>query len=692
MRIGTQITLVLAILGLLITLGSGIEAYRAWDKWRVSEAAAEEAIVVQALLTASQAWAAERQSAMPVIYSRKKITGPLADQAQANQTASLAAYDALQVAIAESHLSPDDPKVLALVEAHDALAPLRERLNKVLDPEVKKKDRTLKRQWEGPFTKLIDQTADLRRDLDSELVGRVSANLDNSMALVDDIWVWGEYLSREAGRMAPLVQANKAISIKDLARFHNDLGVVETARADMARRQASLSPELQETGAEVARIYDENYTALRQELFRASAAGSKYGLSTEEWLDKANASRDLIVHYTEQLDLDLQAGIEDTIAANLTRMMIMLAVVALFLALVAFILRYARQQIINPLTGMVDSMTALAKDDLEAEIPPAKGALEVASMAAALQTFKKVRIEAVAHTKEEQKAQAAREASAQQRQALTASFQQEAESMVEQLSSSADSLQQAARIMSSTAERSSNQSSNVTQASQQANQNVQTVSAAVEQITASIQEISSQVQSQNNLAAQATSKAEVSNEQVKDLEDAADKIGDVIGLITEIAEQTNLLALNATIEAARAGEAGKGFAVVASEVKSLATQTAKATDEITSQVKEMQTKTKGTVESLGSITKDIAKMNDSASAVAQSMEQQSAAVSEVAQNIEQAAQSTSEVNQSIGEVSAAASEASGASGMVQDSADGLSSQSNQLLASVRSFAAQLKAS
>ena len=230
----------------------------------------------------------------------------------------------------------------------------------------------------------------------------------------------------------------------------------------------------------------------------------------------------------------------------------------------------------------------------------------------------------------------------------------------------------------------------VSAAAEEATTNVQTVASATEELSVSISEISGQVTNASEIAQQAVGEVNSANETIVGLSDASTKIGNVIGLINDIAEQTNLLALNATIEAARAGEAGKGFAVVASEVKSLASQTAKATDEISNQIGQMQSTTQNAVSSMEGISSIIQKIEETAAGIAAAVEEQSAATSDIASNIQQAAQGTSEVSSNIQDVTVAAQQSGEAAQSVNTAADLLADESNKLKEQVAAFIENLK--
>lgn len=193
------------------------------------------------------------------------------------------------------------------------------------------------------------------------------------------------------------------------------------------------------------------------------------------------------------------------------------------------------------------------------------------------------------------------------------------------------------------------------------------------------------------IAAKAVEEANRTNQTVQGLSAAAQKIGDVVKLISDIASQTNLLALNATIEAARAGEAGRGFAVVANEVKSLASQTAKATEEISAQVAAMQGATGEAVQAIASIGDTIASINEIATTIASAVEQQGAATLEIARNVQQAAQGTGQVSHNIVGVNQAAGQTGTAASQVLLSAEELSKQSATLRADVDHFLANIRA-
>jgi methyl-accepting chemotaxis protein len=210
-------------------------------------------------------------------------------------------------------------------------------------------------------------------------------------------------------------------------------------------------------------------------------------------------------------------------------------------------------------------------------------------------------------------------------------------------------------------------------------------------MSASVNEIGRQVQESSRIATEAVKQAERTDARINELSQAAGRIGDVVKLITAIAEQTNLLALNATIEAARAGEAGRGFAVVANEVKALASQTAKATEEISTQIASMQTATTDSVAAIKEIGGTIIRISEIATTIASSVEQQGAATAEISRNVQQAAQGTATVAANITDVNRGAGETGTASAQVLSSAQSLSGESNRLKLEVDKFLSTVRA-
>ncbi|MEE3625844.1 methyl-accepting chemotaxis protein [Nitrospirillum sp. BR 11752] len=346
----------------------------------------------------------------------------------------------------------------------------------------------------------------------------------------------------------------------------------------------------------------------------------------------------------------------------------------------------------RPLKRIVDTMTALADGDQTVEVRATERRDEIGATVRALRIFQSAMVEAdtLRHEQETLKTQAQAERHAALAH-LADEFEASMNQVVEGVAGAADRMQGNAKGLSAIAEQTNHQTLAVAGAAEAAAGNVNTVAAAAEELSASIQEIGRRVEESSQIAQNAVVEAERSNHTVSGLVEAARKIGDVVRLISDIASQTNLLALNATIEAARAGEAGKGFAVVASEVKTLATQTAKATEEISAQIGEIQAVAGNAAGAIHGVSGTIGRISDIVTTIAAAVEQQGAATNEIASSVAQAAAGTSDVSSTIGQVTRAASETGTMATDVLHAAQDLVSQSDHLRHQVAGFVAKVRA-
>ena len=437
--------------------------------------------------------------------------------------------------------------------------------------------------------------------------------------------------------------------------------------------------------------FEPSYLSLRDRLLTQIAAGEKPELNANQWTPVTVGRLGAAVAVAEAaLDAakDRAEHLRSTARGSLVTQLALL-VGALALAFGAQMI--VARRVIKPLHTMRDAMLKVAAGDLHVDTGYAARHDEIGALAGALETFKqqaadKVRIEAQERE---------RNAGATARQQAIESYVGEFESMVRQTLSQLGDASGQMRTTSaglSTISRQTNERVQVAgKASGEASMSVETVAAASEELSASINDISQQAAHAAGIASRAVGQARDTDGTVQGLAQSAGRIGEVVGLINTIAAQTNLLALNATIEAARAGEAGRGFAVVASEVKSLASQTAKATEEISEQIADIQKVAGEAIDAIKNIGGIIGEVNEVATAIAAAVQQQGAATQEITRSTQFAAQGTKNVSDNITGVKADADAAAAAAEDVKQASQTLETQSQQLGNQVTDFLGKIRA-
>lgn len=380
----------------------------------------------------------------------------------------------------------------------------------------------------------------------------------------------------------------------------------------------------------------------------------------------------------DQLTAEQNAELNSVTSAALIGLVLMIAA-AIGLAFLN------NQSVSRPLKKMVNVTGALADGDLSVDIASNRGD-EIGKMYQALSVFqvnlkrsKELELDA-----EEQRKQAEVTRKEEMRR-LADEFDNVVGSIVSKQAELCAQMEQNSSHLADKAGQTVERSVAVSASTQQANANVQAVASATEELSASIQEISGQVTSAARLASEANHEVELTSQSVADLQRVLQEVGSVTRLINDIAEQTNLLALNATIEAARAGEAGKGFAVVASEVKELASQTAKATEEIDRQLTNMENAANSSINATETVANKVLEITEQTTAMAAATDQQSAATSEIAQNVNEAATGTNHVSQDIETVSGIAQETGDLATSVQNMIADMNTQTRELQSKADKF-------
>jgi len=478
-----------------------------------------------------------------------------------------------------------------------------------------------------------------------------------------------------------VINSDKAVAASALARIK----FVENSLHTIPSTDEKIVQGLKEAAA----LLDEYRQALTKLIENSKSIDELTIEMTESAtaiMQGSGAMKAALLSDQQRLESESDATIGET-----ERLIVMLAAGGFLLGCVLALM--LGKGISRPMTAMCKAMRELAGGNFDVVLPGLGRSDELGEMASAVEQFK---VQAIAKAERDAAAQDAQnKASSAARRSELIRFADDFEAavgaIVSNVSASAVQLEQAAGTLTRTAETTQSLSSQVAGASEEASSNMQSVATATEELSATVDEIGTRVRESNRIAEAAVLQAQQTDGRIGKLSRAAQEIGDVVKLITAIAQQTNLLALNATIESARAGEAGRGFAVVASEVKSLAGQTAKATDEISSHILGMQDATQESVAAIKEISGTIAQISNIASSIASAVEQQSSATQEIARSVQSVAQGTREAAANIMQVNRGATETGSASEDVLNSARSLSTESARLREELDRFMGNIRA-
>jgi len=435
----------------------------------------------------------------------------------------------------------------------------------------------------------------------------------------------------------------------------------------------------------------EEAARIRKLLLAGGLAGDLKGTEVTYWFKVMTTKIDLMKKVEDKLASSLESIAEDESGKAETALLTTLIGVLVLLTFTTGLGTIIVRGITGPAARITDAMSQLAGGDKTVEVDGADNRDEFGAMARAVVIFKQKMIRGDELAAKEAESLRARETRAKVVEDLTDAFDFDVADTLKMVRAASSGLHSTATTMTTTAGESKRQAAAAASATEQTSANVQTMAASAEELSNSINEIGQQVTQSAAVARRAVTEAAQTNETVQGLAQSAERIGAVVKLIQEVASQTNLLALNATIEAARAGDSGRGFAVVASEVKSLASQTEKATEEIAGQIAAIQSASAQAVQAIQGISSTIGEISEIATTITMAVEKQGEATQEIARNVQQAAQASHEVANNLSGMTSAASDAGAAAHQVLASSDELSRQSEALQLRVEAFLHRIKA-
>jgi methyl-accepting chemotaxis protein len=684
MRIRSTFLLSMSAILLVVGASSGLFIWQDWQRDQRAETAHRLAVSLSAVLGAVEKIAGERALENNALLDAAPIAPAARDAMHAAQAAADQALTGAIAAVTE------DGQIAALRQVQQDLAPLRPTVEAAVELA---KDARDPRAIALP-TLLLPQLADRINLIVNQIeqrLGGLEPVAGQYSATARLAWDMRDLSSRRNGLIVAVSAAGRPFTADETARIAGLSGGIAHA---WDRLRNSRPADDDSLTAAIARAQDAFFAPadrLIAQLQAASSAGRPYGISGGDVAKTLLPTGQAILPVRDTAlagALRVAAGAADGAFHDLV---LSAAALLLTIGIAGAAVLFFTRRVLGSIGAMTDAMRRLAARDMAVAIPGAARRDEIGAMAAAVQVFKDSMIQADALTAAEAAEHRTKQEQTRRRDAMVHRFQGKVAEMVGVLSSGSSVLEGTANTMAANATQTNVQAGNVAAAAQEASAGVATTAAAAEELSASIGEISRQVAQSAKIAGLAVADAERTDQIVRALAEGAERIGHVVGLITNIAGQTNLLALNATIEAARAGEAGKGFAVVASEVKSLANQTAKATEEIGTQIGQIQAATKEAVAAIRAITTTIEQVSEIAISIASAVEQQGAATSEIARNVQQTARSAEAVTVNIGGVSQAATQTGRAAAQVLEGAADLSRHAAQLTGEVDGFIAEVQA-
>jgi methyl-accepting chemotaxis protein len=579
-----------------------------------------------------------------------------------------------------------------LVQQFDELKALQtESMEAMSKPKASRRP-TLAREYTDAVTVLLQTLEKLAAQL-AGAASHADPVIDQLLSIKQLAW-----LVRDTGGQAALLLSNGLATGRlppearqNYARFIIGAEYAWNALQTMVAG-TQLPPSLVEAMAATKKAYFEpQYLAFSERLLNAAIAGEKLEVASSQWRPDAVGRLGAAVTLAERALDEAKRHASAQWSSARQSLILDMTLLAAALVLAMGSMMVVGRRVIKPLHVIRDGMLKVAAGDLSVDAGYTERRDEIGSLAGALASFKQQAVEKARIEQQERERNAGAATRQQAIEGYIGEFENQVRGTLAQLGDASSQMRTTSDGMSKVSTQTNASVQVAAKASSEASVNVQSVASAAEQLSASINDISRQAAHAAGIASRAVNQARSTDGTVQGLAKTANRIGEVVGLINDIASQTNLLALNATIEAARAGEAGRGFAVVASEVKSLASQTAKATDDISEQIADMQKVAGDAIEAIKGIGGIIGEVNEVATAIAAAVEQQGAATQEITRSTQQAAQGTRNVSDNIIGVSAGADAAGAAAQNVKTASEMLGAQTEQLRGQVDAFLGKIRA-
>jgi methyl-accepting chemotaxis protein len=683
---------VISATSFVVVVGFSLTAWNSWNRLQLTNRVGVIADASANMFKAMDRLRSDRSTSVRSLNADQSISSAiekyLRDLRDAEMPAMGHALEVLpSVEFAQKQtLLPEFDRLFKMLQAEQ-----KEYWEEIAKPKASRRQ-ALAKEYGDTETALLETLDKLSLSVASS-INQEEARVDQLLMIKQTAWLLRN-TAGEASLTVTTALTTGKLSPETRLSYTKLLGGTESAwkALQLSTGGMQLPPALSAALTSNEAIYFEpQYLELRLRLLNAVASGEKPEMTPDQWSTYTVPRLAAAVVVAEAALDAAKEYISGQHSAALASLVLQLALLAGAIAFAIISVTAVSGRVIKPLLKLSDAMLKVAAGDLTIDTGYANRRDEIGALAGALETFKQQAIEKLRIESQERERNAGATTRQREIEANLGEFEGMVRATLKQLDDASGQMRTTSAGLSAVSRQTNERVQMAEKASEDASMSVESVASAAEQLSGSINDISQQAAHAAGIASRAVSQARETDSTVQGLATSAGRIGEVVGLINTIAAQTNLLALNATIEAARAGEAGRGFAVVASEVKSLASQTAKATEEISGQIADIQKVAGEAIDAIKGIGGIIAEVNEVATTIAAAVEEQGAATQEITRSTQYAAQGTRNVSDNISGVKADADAAAASAEDVKKASQTLETQSQQLGAQVTDFLTKIRA-